>query len=191
MQVKTFLTLLKNRLQYSLFNPLITMDDITQMHQEQDAQGTSADTQETEQQRLEREGKEYLEGWRRAKADLINYKKEEVQRFEAILKMANEQIIKDLLVVLDSFDLALAALKSDPHTEKGVYMIQAQLEDVLAKHGVTRVQTQKGEEFNPMLHEALAMLDADQPSGTVVDEVERGYMLNGKLIRPARVRVAK
>lgn len=142
-------------------------------------------------EQLRRERDEYLDGWKRAKADLINYKKDEAKRVEALARMANENLVRDLLTVLDSFDLALGALGAESKIEKGIYMIRAQFEDTLRRYGLERVSISVGQQFDPSLHEAVALVESDQPSGTVVDEVERGYTLMGKLIRPARVKVAK
>lgn len=172
------------------------MDD-TQNIQHTDA---SADNEQESQQQspattnqdvVAKERDEYLDGWKRAKADLINYKKEEAKRFESMLKFANEHIIKELLVVLDSFDLALAAMGGESKIEKGVYLIRAQLEDVLKRYGLERVSVSVGKEFDPSLHDAIVTSESEQPSGTVLEEIEKGYMLGGKLIRAARVRVAK
>jgi molecular chaperone GrpE len=140
---------------------------------------------------LRRERDEYLDGWKRAKADLMNFKKDEGKRVEALAKMANENLVRDLLVVLDSFDLAIGSLGGESKVEKGIYMIRAQFEDTLRRYGLERVTVSAGQHFDPAVHEAVALVDSDQPPGTVVDEVERGYMLMGKLIRPARVKVAK
>lgn len=134
---------------------------------------------------------EYLDGWKRAKADLINYKKEEEKRFSAVLQFANEQIIRELITVLDSFDLAIETMAKEDKVEKGIYLIRAQLEDALKRHGLERVVVSVDTPFDPALQEALATVESEKESGTVVEEVERGYMLNGKLIRPARVKVAK
>jgi molecular chaperone GrpE len=146
-----------------------------------------------------KERDEYLEGWKRAKADLINYKKDEGRRFETVVRFANETIVKDLISVLDSFDLALNALEREGKAEngsarltiKGMYLIKSQLEDILKQHGLERVIVSVGQQFDASLQEAIASVESDKPSGTVVEEVERGYMLNGKLIRPARVKVSK
>lgn len=150
----------------------------------------TSSSEETEEQRIIREREEYLDGWKRAKADLINYKKDEAKRFESVLKFANEQIIRDVLVVLDSFDLAIASL-GDSKEEKGVFLIRTQLEDILKRYGLERVMVSVGQPFDPSLHEAIATVETQQPSGTIIEEVERGYMLHGKLIRPARVKVSK
>lgn len=134
---------------------------------------------------------EYLNGWKRAKADFLNYQKDEAKRFEQILKFGNEAIMKELIDVLDSFELALAAHP----TEKGFYMVRAQLEDMLKKNGLEKMIVSVGHVFDPALHEAVGEVDppagGDQLSNTIAEEVERGYTLHGKLVRPARVKVAK
>lgn len=154
--------------------------------------------------KCQKERDEYLEGWKRAKADLLNYKKDEGKRFETVVRFANETIVKDIIGVLDSFDLALATLETpkespvgDPTGQasrkaaKGMYLIKAQLEDILKQHGLERVIVSVDKQFDPSLQEAIASVESDKPSGTVIEEVESGYILNGKLIRPARVKVSK
>lgn len=139
-----------------------------------------------------KQAEEYLDGWKRAKAELINYKKDEVKRFEQLAKFANETLIREMINVLDSFDLAVVALeRGGQSVEKGVYLIRAQMEDVLKNHGLERVVVSVGAPFDPALQEAVAVVESDKPSGTVVEEIERGYMMRGKLIRPARVKVAR
>ncbi|MEK7658013.1 MAG: nucleotide exchange factor GrpE [Patescibacteria group bacterium] len=141
--------------------------------------------------KCQKERDEYLEGWKRAKADLINYKKDEIKRFETVMKMANESLIKELIGVLDSFDLALNNLEKEGKAEKGVYLIRTQLEDVLKKSGLEKMVVSVGEIFNPAFCEVIAAVESDKPSGTIIEEIEKGYSLNGKIIRPARVKVAK
>jgi len=143
--------------------------------------------------KCQKEREEYLEGWKRAKADLINYKKDEAKRFEAVIKFSNEALVRDLINVLDSFDLALVSLEAqaDPKIQKGLYLIRAQLEDILKQNGLERIIISVGQPFDPALQEAVAEVESDKPSGTIIEEVERGYLLNGKLIRPARVKVSK
>ncbi len=138
-----------------------------------------------------KERDEYLDGWKRAKADLINHKKDEIKRFEAIMKMANESLIKELIGVLDSFDLALNNLEKEGKAEKGVYLIRTQLEDILRKSGLEKMAVVPGRPFDPSFCEAIAAVESDKPSGTIIEEIEKGYSLGGKLIRPARVKVAK
>lgn len=159
--------------------------------QEENNQSQPPTPQLSEAETLEKERDEYLEGWKRAKADFINYKKDEAKRFETVLKYANETIIRELIGVLDSFDLAIQSLGADEKTEKGIYLIRTQLEDVLKRYGLERISVSVGQKFDPSVHDAIAVVESDKESGIVVDEVEKGYMLNGKLIRAARVKVAK
>jgi len=143
--------------------------------------------------KCQKERDDYLDGWKRAKADLLNYKKDEAKRFEAIVKFSNETLVRDLINVLDSFDLALVALEveTEAQKQKGLYLIRQQLEDILRQNGLERIIVSVGQAFDPGLQEAVATIESDKPSGTIIEEVERGYLLNGRLIRPARVKVAK
>lgn len=142
-------------------------------------------------EKIRKERDEYLDGWQRARAELINNKKDEAKRFEAFKNFSNEMIIYDMIVVLDSFDLAIAALERDGKADKGIYLIKVQLEDSLKNYGLQKIMVSVGQEFDPAIHEAVASLESDKPANTIIEEVERGYLLNGKLIRPARVKVAK
>ena len=158
---------------------------------EKENKSSVASAKEDELAKCKKERDEYLDGWQRAKAEFINYKKDEIKRFETLAKFANESIIRDLINILDSFDLAIPALERESKVEKGVYLIRAQLEDALKNYGLERVIVSVGSPFDPAMQEAVAVVESDKPSGTVVEEIERGYMLNGKLIRPARVKVSK
>ncbi|MEK7548987.1 MAG: nucleotide exchange factor GrpE [Patescibacteria group bacterium] len=146
---------------------------------------------ENELEKCQKEKEEYLDGWKRAKADLINYKKEEAKRFEGISRFSQEILIRDLINVLDSFDLALSALEKEGKAEKGVYLIRTQMEDILRGSGLERIIVSVGQPFDPALQEAIVAVESDKSPDTVVEEIERGYLLRGKLIRPARVKVAK
>lgn len=141
--------------------------------------------------KCQKEKDEYLDGWKRAKADLINHKKDEAKRFEIMVKFSQEAMIRDLITVLDSFDLAIGALEKEGKAEKGIYLIKSQLEDNLKKYGLEKVIVSVNQPFDPNLQEAIAAVESDKPSGTIIEEVERGYLLHGKLVRPARVKVSK
>ena len=144
---------------------------------------------ENKQEDWQQKAEEYLDGWKRAKADFLNYQKEEVERLEQISKFANEDMVKELLTVLDSFDLALANVKKEE--VEGINLIQSQLKKVLEKNGLQRLTGTVGQEFDPVFHEAIALVDSDQESSIVIEEVEAGYLLADKVIRPARVKVSK
>ena len=132
---------------------------------------------------------EYLNGWKRAKADFINYQKEEGKRFEQFAQFANELLIKDLLMTLDSCNLALHAHPD----QKGFVIVRGQLEDILRKHGLEKIAVAPGETFNHALHESIESVEATPaaPSGHIAEEIESGYTIHGKVIRPARVKIAR
>ena len=147
--------------------------------------------QDTAADECKRERDEYLDGWKRAKADLINYKREESERISYAMKTGHERVMKDVIAVLDSMDLGLLSLADDNPAKKGMFLIKAQLEDSLKRHGLERIAVEAGETFDPLKHEAVGMIESAFPDGAVAEEVERGYSLYGKVVRPCRVRVSK
>ena len=138
-----------------------------------------------------KEKDEYLDGWKRAKAELINYKKDEAKRFEIMMKFGHESLIKEIIKVLDSFNLALNSLEKEGKAEKGIYLIRVQLEDILKQNGLEKVVINIGQQYDSSVAEVIAVIESDKPEGTIIEEVEKGYFLHGRLIRPARVKVAK
>ena len=70
-------------------------------------------------------------------------------------------------------------------------MIRSQLRDILKSHGLEEITISAGENFNSATQEAVAEIESDQPTGTIIEEVEKGYLLNGRVIKPARVKVSK
>lgn len=137
----------------------------------------------------EAERKEYLDGWQRAKADLINYKKDEARRFEEFMKFAAEGVIAEIVPALDSFDLALQH-EMPKDVERGIVMIRSQIEDILRRRGLEVMQS-LGQKFNPAYHESLGEVESDGEEGVVAEVLQLGYLLNGKVLRPARVKISK
>lgn len=146
---------------------------------------------DSEFEKIKKERDEYLSGWQRAKADFINYKKEELKRLEEIARYGNEELIKDLIVILDNFDLGLAALEKAGPVEKGIYMIRQQIEDVLTKRGLEKIILKPGDRFDPAISEAVHEVPSDKPAGTVIEVIEAGYRMYDKILRPARVIISK
>ncbi|MGB9680938.1 MAG: nucleotide exchange factor GrpE [Minisyncoccia bacterium] len=152
-----------------------------------------------ELEKVKKEKEEFFNGWQRERADFLNYKKDEEKRFQEIIRFSNERIIKSLIPVLDSLELAINSLvqkKQLTETEdqylKGLILIYSQIEDLFKKEGVEIINPQKGEEVDPRYHEAISETETQEvPSKKICQVLEKGYLLNGKLIRPARVIVAK
>lgn len=134
---------------------------------------------------------EYLAGWQRAKADLINYRKDEAKRLEDVAKYGSEDLIKDLIGVLDNFDLALRSWEKEGPVEKGIYLIRTQIDDILKKRGLSKIDVKEGDPFDPAVAEALTEVPSSLPEGSVVETIEAGYRLHEKVLRPARVIVSK
>ena len=130
----------------------------------------------------------------RLKADFENTKKRLQRDKEDAIKYANEKLLVEILPIVDNLDRAMASLAEGHDAAKvmqGLKLAQEELHQVLESHGVKVVQT-VGEAFDPQLHEAVAAVEsADAKEGTILDEVQRGYVLNGRLIRPSRVRIAQ
>jgi molecular chaperone GrpE len=134
---------------------------------------------------------EYLAGWQRAKADFINFKKEEANRAIEVARYGSADLIKDLISVMDNFDLALRTLEKAGSVEKGIYFIRTQIEDILKKRGLEKIDMKEGDVFDPATAEALAEVVSEKPAGAVVEVIEQGYRLHEKVLRPARVIVSK
>ncbi|MFO7945511.1 MAG: nucleotide exchange factor GrpE, partial [Armatimonadota bacterium] len=120
----------------------------------------------------------------RAVADLQNFRRRANERRAEQLKFANEKLLTDLLEVLDNFDQALCSMdqeESDAGTlVQGVQMIHRQLEDLLARYGVTEIAAE-GETFDPNYHEAVERVETDEaPEMTIVDVTSPGYMLHDR-----------
>lgn len=141
-------------------------------------------------QKCEAERKEYLDGWQRAKADHINYKNEEGRRMEDMARFMTAGLTQELLPVLDSFDLALGH-GMPPDLERGILLIRSQFEDILRKRGVSQIKVKPGDIFDPEHHEAVGEIEGEHPPGTIAEEVQRGYMLRERVLRPVRVRLSK
>lgn len=141
-------------------------------------------------EKCEKEKKEYLEGWQRAKADFLNYKKEEGRRLEDMAKFVISGLIQDILPILDSFDLALGHDLSK-ESEKGVLLIRSQFEDVLRRRGLEQIKIELGDKFNPEIHESVGEIESEHPEETVAEIIQKGYKFRERVIRPVRVRLSK
>jgi len=136
------------------------------------------------------EAEENRDRWLRALAELENVRKRTKRELDMWIRTANEQLVLNLLPVLDSFERALDHASEESGLasfREGVELIFSQLKDALEKAGVTVIEA-KDRPFDPNLHEALMQMESEeQDSGMVLEEVERGYRLNDRVIRPTRV----
>jgi len=146
--------------------------------------------------KCESEKKEYLDGWQRSKAELINFKKEIESSKKGLILFANENLISEIIPVLDSFDMAFKNKehleKVDETWKKGMEYIYTQLITILKSSGLEIIDP-LGQKFNPTLHHLEGTIDTNEnkEDDIVLEVLRRGYNLNGKNIRPANVKIGR
>jgi molecular chaperone GrpE len=151
----------------------------------------AAGTAQEELERLRQERDTLLDRLARLQAEFDNFRKRNAREQQEFRDYALAEAIKLLLPVLDSFDRALATPeRSGEEFHAGIALINRQFHDALAKLGVEPIEA-RGEPFDPKLHQAVAMVETDEAEAHhVLDELQRGYLLKNRLLRPAMVRVA-
>lgn len=148
---------------------------------------------QVELEKLKNEVSEQQQRALRAQADFDNFRRRTLKEKEELAKYASSKLITELLPVVDNFERALAATEETPEFEsfsKGVSMIFRQLETVLGAEGLTAMNS-VGQPFNPEFHQAIMQVESDEyEEGIVVEEVQKGFMLKDKVLRPAMVKVS-
>jgi molecular chaperone GrpE len=137
---------------------------------------------------------EYKEHLQRLAADFENYRKRVEKEREDFVKFSKEDLIYELLPILDNFEMALHHVKNTTEPKKiieGIELVERQFHNILRKEGLEVIET-KGKQFDPHIHEAITHEETDKyPEGFIIEELRKGYILSGKVIRPAQVKVAK
>lgn len=147
----------------------------------------------TEVKRLQDLADEYQGRALRAQADFDNFRRRTQKEKEELAQYATSKLVTELLTVLDNFERALVTTPSSPESEsfvKGVNMIFRQLDGVLKSEGLTAMET-VGQPFNPEYHQAIMQVESEEyEEGIVTEEVQKGYLLKDKVLRPAMVKVS-
>lgn len=147
--------------------------------------------------KCEKEKQEYLQGWQRAKADLVNAKREFSEKQASTSDMAKKSLIEDLLRVLDSFEMAFADKETwesmDENWRVGIEHIHRELTKSLHEHGLEAIKPMPGDEFDPKLHEPVETTETDEEDrdDTIEKLLQKGYLLKERILRPAKVSVYK
>ncbi|MDR0269005.1 nucleotide exchange factor GrpE [Paenibacillus sp.] len=148
---------------------------------------------QSEVERLQTLADDSQQRFLRTQADFDNYRKRTLKEKEDFAKYASSKLITELLPIIDNFDRAIAAAGDSAEIEsfaKGVNMIFRQLEGVLKAEGLETMDS-VGQPFNPEFHQAIMQVESDEhEEGIVVEEVQRGYKLKDKVLRPAMVKVS-
>jgi molecular chaperone GrpE len=142
---------------------------------------------------LQRERDDYRDRWLRKTAEFDNYRRRVERERREQADQAVVDLLQDLLNVVDDFDRALTVDPGEGSQayRKGVELMHAKLYDLLKKHGIEPIEA-RGTDFDPRLHQAVMHeVSPEHREGEVIDELRRGYMLKGRLLRPAMVKVAK
>lgn len=179
-----------------------SQEKIEYVNEEQD--GSTSPPQGTAEQKVEKLRKflrhckktraEYLEGWQRARADFLNYiKQNERDKDEFRIRAADDVLLK-MLPVLGSFTLANKSVPEQYKNEPwvmGMIQIYEQLNGILKEQGVEEIKGERGDQFNPAYQEIVGEVTQDGESGTIAEVCEMGYLLHGKVVKAARVKVVK
>ncbi|WP_425057577.1 Protein GrpE [Sporomusa carbonis] len=133
---------------------------------------------------------EMTDRYKRLQADFDNFRRRTRQEKEELSAVVAERIISELLPVVDNFERALGSAATDVNNlSTGVQMIFRQLNSVLSKLGVEPINA-VGTNFDPAQHEAVMRVeDVSQPDGMIIEELQKGYRINGRVIRPSMVKV--
>lgn len=130
---------------------------------------------------------------KRVQADFENYKKRSQQEKESFAIYANTDLIIKILPVIDNFYLATKHLPKELENNnwaQGVLQIEKQLTQVLLSEGVEKIEV-LGKKFDPYVHEAIEAIDSERPPDEIIEEVQPGYKINEKILRHAKVKIAK
>jgi molecular chaperone GrpE len=145
-------------------------------------------------EKLETEKEELNQKYLRLLAEFDNYKKRTSKQFDELTRLANERIISALLDVLDNFSRALDAGRNSGDVQgllKGVELIQTHFQEVLKREGLVEIEAES-KPFDPRYHEAVQHVTTDRLDGDmVIEEIQKGYMLSDKVIRPTKVAVSR
>ena len=134
----------------------------------------------------EGKAKEYLDGWQRSQADFVNLRKRDEEAKIEFIKFANESLITELLPVLDSLDMALS------HGREDLEPVRKQFLSVLEARGLKTLKP-LGETFDPRMHEAIGAVKTEkkEEDHKILEVIQKGYILSGKIIRPAKVKIGE
>jgi len=134
---------------------------------------------------------DYTDHLKRLQAEFENYCKRVEKERKDVAGFASERLIVKLLLVVDDFERALNELKGVPEeTKKGIEMIFRNLHKILDEERVEPIKT-VGEKFDPYKHEVMLQVESDQPDDVIVEELQKGYTMNGKVIRYSKVKISK
>lgn len=164
------------------------------MEQKKKEKKTSAKQKSDELEQLQQQKQELLEKLQRISADYTNYQKRTPKHIADTIAYEKERIIKSLLPCLDNFDHTLTNAHSAENADvliDGIKIVYDQMLNILKGHGIEQIETE-GAKFNPAQHQAMMQrYDEEKEDNDILEEFQKGYKLNGRVIRPSKVIVNK
>jgi molecular chaperone GrpE len=155
------------------------------------SQQSEIEALKAELEKYKKEAEEFLNGWKRAKADYLNLKKETEALQAEFAQFITAEIMLKILPIYDDLKKACAMIPEDNNWAQGICNIKKQFDNILKNFGIEEIKT-IGEKFNPEFHEAVSQQKKDGvEAGVVIDEVRGGYKMNGKAIIAAKVVVSE
>jgi molecular chaperone GrpE len=174
---------------------VISPEDADQIEQEiaEPIEESELEALRAELEKAQAQAAEYLDGWQRARAEFANYKKRVEAERELLRQTSNEALLLKLLPVVDDFERAFQTLPedlSDVPWVDGIKLILRKLQAILDSENVTPIEA-IGQPFDPLLHQAVMQEETtEHPDGHVIEEMQRGYRLGERVLRPSMVKVA-
>lgn len=148
---------------------------------------------QAELEQLKSDAAESHDRYLRAVADFDNFRKRQREETARRVNLAREELLIKVLPIIDNFERAVRAAETQHSYDsllEGVNLTLRQMQELLAREGVKPIEA-VGQQFDPGLHEAMMRVETDEfPENTIVDELEKGYTIDGRVLRPSRVRVA-
>lgn len=168
------------------------LQDTENQAEEADMGGGEVGILKKQVENLENILKEKNEEILRRAADLDNYRKRLTKETEDKIRFANQSVVKDFLPVIDNIEMALQHTEEGSPLREGIELTIKSFKDVLNRHGVTEINSEIGTSFDPAVHEAIMMDNTEEYENNAITLcVQKGYILNDRVIRPAKVKVNK
>mgnify|MGYP001609210989 CR=1 FL=1 len=161
------------------------------MKNEQDKKIEQESTKEAniELEEYKRLAEESIDKLKYLQADFDNYRKKFDKEKESIIRLANENLIKELIVILDDFESSIRLTENNKNKE-GILLMKKKFFDLLQKHGLKEIES-LGKKFNPNFHDVLCKELSEHDDDVVIEEIQKGYILCSKVIRPTKVKISK
>lgn len=166
-------------------NEEVVEEEETEMEEENEEDAVSDKVKKIKEKLkvCQEEKSQYLDNWQRAQADFVNYRKMQEERNMEFIKYSKQELLRELLPLMDAMESAVGHFKE----AEGLRMMLAK---ILKENGVEAIAT-VGKQFDPHLHEAIEHIESDKPDEEILEEAQKGYMLNGKILRIAIVKISK